>query len=148
MSKDKAGFTARLEVSPEPDGKHWRLMRSFGYYRFGGDIPPYIDRSRSLDVIVVPAGFVTDFASIPWPLWSFIGASWGRYGKAAVIHDFLYQHHGYEAWPKDTGVQFARWHADDIFLEAMVVLNVAGWRRRLMYRGVRWFGWLAWRRCR
>jgi Protein of unknown function (DUF1353) len=40
-------------------------------------------------VIVVPAGFVTDFASTPRALWSVIPPT-GRYQLAAVVHDFLY----------------------------------------------------------
>lgn len=38
-------------------------------------------------VIVVPAGFVTDFASTPRALWSVIPPT-GRYQLAAVVHDF------------------------------------------------------------
>ena len=33
--------------------------------------------------------FMTDFASIPRPLWSIL-PQWGRYGNAAVVHDFGY----------------------------------------------------------
>jgi Protein of unknown function (DUF1353) len=40
--------------------------------------------------IVVPKGFVTDFASIPRPLWSLGLSPHGQYSRAAVIHDFLY----------------------------------------------------------
>jgi len=40
----------------------------------------------------VPAGYRTDFASIPrpipWPLWPLLPPV-GRSGKAAVIHDWL-----------------------------------------------------------
>src|SRR3954451_307848 len=35
-----------------------------------------------------PKGYRTDGASIPWPLWSFVGSPFtGRYVKAAIIHD-------------------------------------------------------------
>lgn len=44
-------------------------------------------------IIVVPAGFVTDFASTPRALWSVIPPS-GRYQLAAVVHDFLYWDQG------------------------------------------------------
>src|SRR5580658_5102513 len=40
--------------------------------------------------IIVPKGFVTDFASIPQPLWSFGLSPHGQYSRAAVIHDYLY----------------------------------------------------------
>jgi hypothetical protein len=39
--------------------------------------------------IVVPKGFVADFASIPQPLGSFgLSPQW-QYGRAAVVHDYL-----------------------------------------------------------
>jgi hypothetical protein len=40
--------------------------------------------------IVVLAGFVTDFASIPQGLWTFGLTPTGSYGRAAIIHDYLY----------------------------------------------------------
>jgi hypothetical protein len=40
--------------------------------------------------IIVPKGFVTDFASIPKPLWSLGLSPEGQYTRAAVIHDYLY----------------------------------------------------------
>jgi len=86
----------------------------------------------SRDRVTVPAGFVTDFASSPPAVWSLI-PPWGKYGKAAVVHDYLYQ----------TKAR-SRKEADDIFREAMVVLQVDSVRVFLMYWAVRLFGWLAW----
>jgi len=39
--------------------------------------------------IVVPKGFVTDFASVPRALHSMIGPT-GRYTNAAIVHDYLF----------------------------------------------------------
>lgn len=82
--------------------------------------------------ITVPAGFNTDFASVPRvPL-----AYWlvgGTADKAAVIHDYLYQM-----------LSCTRKQADDVLLEAMGVCGVAAWRRRLIYAGVRIGGWYTW----
>ena len=83
-------------------------------------------------VIVVPAGFVTDFASTPRALWSVIPPT-GRYQLAAVIHDFLY-------W--DQGC--AREQADAIFRVAMAESNVKPFERDLMWQAVRRFGQSAW----
>lgn len=80
----------------------------------------------------MPRGFVTDFASSPFLVWWFI-PPWGRYGKASILHDYLYQTH-----------KRTRKEADGIFREAMVVLKVKPWRVILMYFGVRALGWLAW----
>ena len=133
-----SSFTTPLSISPMPDGRRWRLNRSFLYC---------IGEADSTNVVVVMAGFVTDFASVPRPLWWLI-PSWGKYGKAAVIHDYLYQTHAIQIKYKGlyTKLIVTRKEADDIFLEAMGVLNVAKWRKTVMYKAVRLFGWLAWRK--
>jgi len=99
-----SSFTTPLIVSPMPDGRKWKLIRPFNYG---------VGSKGSIDRITVPAGFVTDFASSPPPVW-FIIPPWGRYGKAAVIHDYLYQ-----------TKRRTRKEADLIFREAMAVLGVA-----------------------
>lgn len=124
-----SSFTTPLVVSPLPDGRRWRLVFQFRYH---------IGKRWSENVIIVPVGFVTDFASIPWLFWAFL-PSWGKYGKAAVIHDFLYQSHNYPE------MSHSRKEADDIFYEAMLVEGTKHWKARVMYIGVRLFGWLAWK---
>lgn len=116
-------FTSPLVVSPLPDGRNWMLMLPFTYH---------VGSEYSNKTIKVPKGFITDFASTPPAIYWLI-PPWGRYGKAAVLHDYLYQSH-----------KCSRKQADDIFLEAMEVLGVEKWRRFLMYRAVRMFGCLAW----
>src|SRR6266850_4958854 len=44
-------------------------------------------------VIIVPAGFVTDFASTPRAIWAVLPPV-GQYQLAAVVHDFLYWDQG------------------------------------------------------
>ena len=84
--------------------------------------------------IVVPEGFRSDFASLPRFLWSII-PPYGKHGKAAFLHDFLY-----EAVRRQ---RFSRVIADALFLEAMGVLGVSRLRRYLMYAGVRLFGFIS-----
>ena len=117
-------FTTALIVSPLADGKSWVILDDFRYY---------VGSEESDDVINVSIGFVTDFASVPRPFWWVI-PRWGKYGNAAVIHDWLY----WEQGDKD------RKQADDILLEGMNVLNVSGWQKTAIYYAVRWFGWMAW----
>ena len=119
-----SSFTSPLIVTPMLDGRKWKLFRSFAYH---------IGSKYSGNKITVPAGFITDFASVPWILWTFL-PSWGKYGKAAVVHDYLYQTHNQ-----------TRFMADAIFYEAMVVGGTAKWKAKMMYYGVRLFGWLAWK---
>ena len=120
-------FTDKLVVTPMPDGKHWELLKPFRYY---------VGEENSDEVIYVPSGFRTDFASIPRPFWSLIGAPWGKYGAAAVVHDWCYFR----------GILlYTRKRADEIFYEAMGVLGVPEWKRRTMYVAIRIFGGWGWR---
>ena len=118
-----SGFTDVLVVSPLADGKTWVIVREFGY-DVGGE--------NSDDHIEVKIGFQTDFASVPRLFWAIL-PKWGRYGNAAIIHDWLY-------WIQDR----PRREADEIFLEAMGVLGVRHPVKYPMYWAVRLFGWLAW----
>ena len=129
-----SSFTTPLVVRKMPDGKRWRLVNSFTY-RIGD--------KDSKDKIVVHNGFVTDFASVPRFLWWLIPPR-GKYGKAAVLHDWLYQHHSFSCG--DILYTVTREKADKIFLEAMGVLSVRKWRKYPMYLAVRLFGKLAWRK--
>ncbi|MEF9426838.1 MAG: DUF1353 domain-containing protein [Candidatus Mariimomonas ferrooxydans] len=116
-------FTDELIVSPLPDGRTWVIRRDFGYD---------IGKEGSVNTINVPIGFKTDFASVPRFMWAFI-PRWGKYGNAAVIHDFLY-------WEQ----KYTRNESDRIFLEAMCVLEVSYLIRTLIFYAVRLFGWYAW----
>jgi hypothetical protein len=120
-----SSFTTPLKVEPLDNGREWRLLDPFKYH---------VGAEDSDEVIHVPADFVTDFASVPRAFWSLI-PPWGSYGKAAVVHDYCY---GAELYPRK--------RCDEIFLEAMTVLEVPTWKRQLMYRMVRAFGWISWRR--
>lgn len=118
-------FTDVLLVSPLADGTTWVIMRDFGYD---------VGAEGSDDHVAVPIGFQTDFATIPRPLWAIL-PKWGRYGNAAVIHDWLY-------WAQNR----PRPTADAIFREAMGVLQVNSVVKYALYWAVRLFGWLAWSR--
>ena len=76
-------------------GKWWRLFEPFQY------------ESKRAGLIVVPSGFVTDFASVPR-----LPVAYWLYGSKAnapaLVHDYLYR----EGHP-------GRKEADRIFLEAL-----------------------------
>lgn len=78
--------------------------------------------------LIVPEGFITDFASIPRPLWAILPRD-GSYQPAAILHDWLYSQ-----------PDFPRWIADRIFLEAMKACGT--WRavRFTIFAAVRLFG--------
>jgi len=120
-------FTTPLEVRALDDGR-WELVSEFCYYRTD-------DESCE---ITVPKGFTTDFASIPRAVWVIYKPYGKTYGKAAVIHDYLY------ATQKHDGHPIERKWADQVFLEAMKVLGANWFRRTAMYQSVRWFAGAAW----
>lgn len=130
-----SSFTSELKVSPINDSK-WSVLESFVYY---------IGEKGSRDFVEVPPGFVTDFASIPRILWTIL-PPWGKYGKAAVVHDYLYTAHSRKQVTETDkiDVPVTRSEADRIFLEAMEVLGVNKFTRYSMYYAVRIFGNKPW----
>ena len=117
-------FTEILIVSPMADGKIWAIGKEFTYH---------VGELNSGETIKVPRGFRTDFASVP-PVFRMLVPRWGKYGKAAIVHDYCY-------WEQ----QYPRERADEIFREAMGVSEVARWRIFVMYWAVRLFGRRSWR---
>lgn len=78
------------------------------------------------DTIIVPAGYRTDFATVPiWAQWLIKQVD--KHNIAAILHDWLY----------DTRYNDDRKFADDEFLRVMKEYNVAKWKRNIMYFGVR-----------
>lgn len=125
-----SSFTSELIVSPLKDGRRWKLCKKFTYH---------IGSKYSRHWVKVPKGFVTDFASSPFFVWSFI-PSWGRWGKAAVLHDYMYQTNYKIPYLK------TRRDADNIFREAMGVLGVDKVRLFLIYWSVRLFAGRAYKK--
>lgn len=83
--------------------------------------------------IIVPAGFVTDYASVPRWLWT-IFSPHERYSRAAVIHDYLY-------WTQVC----TRLQADNIFYIGMIESKVPALTREAVYGALRTpFGQKAW----
>jgi hypothetical protein len=83
-------------------------------------------------VVLVPAGFVTDFASTPKAIWAVL-PPFGQYQLAAVVHDFLY-------W--DQGC--TREQADALLRVAMAESKVDPIKRDIVWQAVRRFGNSAW----
>src|SRR3982751_4820796 len=84
-------------------------------------------------VIAVPAGFITDGASVPQYLWNVL-PPWGTYSRAAVIHDYLLvQLQAGTPHPEGT----TRLACDNVFWEAMGVCGTPLPIRSMLYAGVR-----------
>lgn len=89
--------------------------------------------------IIVPAGFQTDFASIPRIFWGLYG--FNPYGPAkfpAVVHDYLYSLRG-GRFP-DGSEGFDRRESDDILREALQLVGERRSIRDTIYYAVRLFG--------
>lgn len=117
-----AKFLTVLHVEPvagrEGGRRQWKLLYPFAY-----------DCDLLREVIVVPAGFITDFASVPrLPLVYWLMNDVGQ--EAAVVHDYLYRNGLY-----------TRGICDQVFKEALEVCGVSWWRKGLMYAAVRAGGW-------
>jgi hypothetical protein len=152
-----SSFTAPLVATDLPDGRRRRLVEPFTYYvgaensnvsytvpagfvTDGASAPALSNPWISIAGIgAVILGHNFDFLwllylGLAWLLAVCIGTIfpfWSRYGKAAVLHDWLYQ-----------SKIVSRAMADLIFKEAMTILKVPAWQITLMYAGVRVFGWL------
>ena len=131
-SNGGATGNARFSIDPPPapfvrgfaDGSNWMLQS------------PLIQEigKNGRYFVIVPRGFVTDFASIPQPLQILhANISIGRYGNAAVVHDYLY-------WRQDC----TREQSDNILATAMMEAGVSFLERQLIYQSVRQFGQAAW----
>ena len=118
-------FTEDLIIKWVPWNKKFKVYVAFAYH---------VGSEDSDEVINIPEGYLTDLASIP-PVARWMIPKLGKHCQAAVVHDFIYQHHTYD-----------RKKCDKIFLEAMKVLDVPLWKRRVMYRAVRLFGGISWSR--
>lgn len=121
-----AQFLSKLEVTlvngSAAEGRGlWRLDADLVYY------------SAILgDKIRVPAGFHTDFASVPRVpvVFTLVGDS---SSEAAVVHDWLYT---VKIVPRAT--------ADAVLREASKATGVPAWRRWMIWAGVRAFGQGPW----
>jgi len=114
------GVNGAMQFELMPNGRSARLINEF------------VVKISEKITIRIPAGFVTDFASVPRFFWRIV-PPWGRYSPAAVVHDYLY-----------ASGMVKRAEADRIFLRLMKKLGVPYWKRHVMYLGVRAGGRKAW----
>ncbi len=159
-------FTAPLIVTPTEDYSQWRVIATTCQDQFHDPKPDTatfgydIGEEHSGVSVEVPHGFETDLASIPWyARWGM--KTWGRHTNAAVIHDYLYRGGKIRTGPDNVYPKSVhrtvntldiplptRKQADQIMLEAMLVMEVPAWKAKTIYRALRTGGWVAWRRNR
>lgn len=113
-------FTAPLYTADVGRAERFRPIRVVTRtFSFGMTGPDDSDR------VIVPAGFCSDGASVPW-FAQFPISNWGKYAQAAIVHDFLYATH-----------LRTRNEADDVFRTAIRVLGsdmeTDGWTFRGLF---------------
>ena len=101
------------------NGRYLTLTEAFAYR--DGDV-----------VVTVPSGFVTDFNSVPRPLWVWF-PPW-ECPEAALIHDWLYRH------PNKRD----RKTVDAIHKRIMELTGERTSTRIAVWLGIRAGGWVAW----
>jgi hypothetical protein len=109
-------FKSTLSVD-ELGGGYWLLKEDLRY-------------EGKFECFIVPAGFRTNFASVP-RIFTWLVPTSGEYTKAAVLHDWLWGLPG-----------FPRRDADGIFRRTMRELGVSDLRRYVMWAAVRLGGGL------
>jgi len=103
-----------LPVKPDDNFRDMKLLSAFSY------VDP---RGVAWDV---PAGYVTNGASVPWGLWNIVGGPYdGPYRDAAVVHDY-YTEYKLRTW-EDT---------HRMYYEAALARGVSESRASIMYAGL------------
>jgi hypothetical protein len=121
MSEFRTDLAVRLIRGAHEHGREvWALLAPLRYY---SDL---LGRE-----VTVPAGFVTDFESIPLPALSFTGPACA---EAGVIHDWLYQSH--QCAGRD--------QADNVYREAMLVAGLDPVWADQRFGAVQFYGPGAW----
>lgn len=125
-------YTGPLDTRYDPEaskilGKdHWRILTPFSYR---------IDAERHVSV---PAGYLTDGASVPQLFWNMI-PPWGKYGQAAVVHDLLCEY--LQVVRNGRPERISRAYCDSVLNEAMVSLRVPDAKRLTIYGAVCLYRW-------
>lgn len=94
------------------------------------------------EIVSIPAGFLTDFASVPEALWFWI-SPFGKHQEAALVHDCLYANKG-----TINGIErrLSRKESDELFYQIMLADGVNKVKAKIMKLGVRLFGWKYWKK--
>ncbi|MBD7996998.1 DUF1353 domain-containing protein [Oerskovia gallyi] len=142
--RDRWGPAATVDLRQLPVSGRWKVwfevLTPFGYTSRPADEQSRtgpVWRRASIEQ-TVPAGLVTDLASVPMPLWGVI-ASYGRQTLPAILHDATSRALADSDVPP-SGRRAARRDADRLFRETLRETGTGPVRRWLMWAAVRIFG--------
>lgn len=161
MLDAKLVFLNELKISPKSNTKDWTVLEAFeweskdrthvavpvGFVTDFASIPNLVPLCALLiwfsgwSIKLFPQLWIQVIAAVLFTLsWMLILVSdrlrpWGKYGKAAVVHDYLYRAQIY-----------SRKRCDDYLFEGMVDTCTAKWQRGVIYFFLRLGGWVVFNR--
>lgn len=142
----------------QPDIRPFLTRRGWSY-RLNSPYSYVWEKNGVRRRLKIAAGFEYDGASVPRPLWTLTGIERdGLQRAAALVHDVLYRcegrlpdgmqeiwSDGHDAWEAVPDARWTRAEADALFCRMLREAGVSVLKRRMMYRGVRAFGWMFWK---
>ena len=107
---------------------------------------PFIYQDTEKDLLIeVPAGFTTDWNSVPGALWSWF-APW-EYPEAGLVHDWLYRApNGFQS--QSIKPPLTKAQCDDIHRRILDLKGCRWSKRQAVWLALRSFGGRAWSRHR
>lgn len=123
------GIVYALDKSKQENEDLWVTNEEFTYF-----IGPVQDRKY----VTVPAGFITDGASVPRMFWP-IFPPWGVYGQATILHDYLCVNKQLTKNGDDTNLRIGQEEIDKVLYGAMKALGTPVWKRAIIYAAVRFY---------
>ena len=96
-------------------------------------------QSDLLGEIAVPAGYISDFASIPAAAQWYVDSDAPVIAFGAIVHDFLYSSVG-----EVGGANFTREQADKVLRESMLLCGASAMQAWVVFQAVRKFGGSHW----
>lgn len=117
-------FESDLELRHRPGQACWELIRSLHY------------RCSDASEVIVPAGYLSDLASVPQLVRQIVDPQTPAARRPAVVHDFIYTHLGH---------RFTKRQADLIFYQALLEEGMHRCLAWLVWRAVRLGGQGTWK---
>lgn len=119
MPQNNLIFPLVLAYHPEiKGGRKWEVMHEIRYEMYF---------KGSGEWVVIPLGYMSDLASVPFPF-SMLFPKSGKWNHAAVVHDYLCEH---------CQDRFSQHDIDLAFKDIMKLVGVNSFKRTIAYRAVK-----------
>lgn len=121
-------FESQLELRHRPGHYRWEVINPL-HYRHYTLTPPLPNgyQPRASQLIVVPAGYLSDLASVPRLARRLVDANHPTTRRPAVLHDYIYT---------DQTQRFTKGQADRIFYDCLLEEGTAKPLAWLMWKAV------------